>query len=92
MGGMGLIFTPVLVRCLLGPPGLSGLMTSTSRAHRTSKQSCWKLQLASSCPPATTSHSHLPPSHPPLVRGICDIIAVVKKFAQNPAVLDSYCR
>ena len=23
MGGMGLTFTPVLVRCLLGPPGLS---------------------------------------------------------------------
>ena len=27
MGGMGLIFTPVLVRCVLGPLGLSGLMT-----------------------------------------------------------------
>ena len=24
MGGMGLIITPVLVRRLLGPPGLSG--------------------------------------------------------------------
>ena len=31
MEGMGLIFTPVLVRCLFGPPGLSGpIMTSTS--------------------------------------------------------------
>ena len=28
MGGMGLIFTPVLARCLLGPPGLSRPMTS----------------------------------------------------------------
>ena len=33
MGGMGLIFTPVLVRHLLGPLGLSGPMTSTSRIH-----------------------------------------------------------
>ena len=30
MGGMGLLFTPVLVRRLLGPTGLSGPMTSTS--------------------------------------------------------------
>ena len=27
MGDMGLIFTPVLVRCLLGPPGLPRTMT-----------------------------------------------------------------
>ena len=37
---MGLIFTPVLVRHLLVPPGLSGLMTSTCWTHGTSKQSC----------------------------------------------------
>ena len=42
MRGMGLIFTHVSVRCLLGLPGLSGLMTSTSWIHGTSKQSCWK--------------------------------------------------
>ena len=29
MGGMGLIFTPVLVRRLLGPPGLSRPMNSS---------------------------------------------------------------
>ena len=39
MGGMGLIFTPVLVRRLLGPLGLSGSMTSTSWTHSYSKQS-----------------------------------------------------
>ena len=33
MGGMGLIFMPVLVRCLLGPLGLSGPMTSNSWTH-----------------------------------------------------------
>ena len=37
MGGMGLIFTPVLVRCLLGPPVLSGPVTSTSWTLRCSK-------------------------------------------------------
>ena len=30
MGGIGMILTPVLVRHLLGPLGLSGPMTSTS--------------------------------------------------------------
>ena len=29
MGGMGLIFFPLLVRCLLGPPSFSEPMTST---------------------------------------------------------------
>ena len=43
MGGMSLIFTPVLVTHLLGPPGLSGLTISTSWTHGTSKQSCWRL-------------------------------------------------
>ena len=38
MGGMGLIFTPVLMRHLLGPPGLSGPITSTSWTHRCSKR------------------------------------------------------
>ena len=33
MGGMGLIFTPVLVRRLLGPPGLFKPMISISRTH-----------------------------------------------------------
>ena len=33
MGGMDLIFTPVLVRHLLDPPGLCEPMTSTSWIH-----------------------------------------------------------
>ena len=37
IGGMGLIFNPALVRRLLGPPGLSGPITSTSWTHRHSK-------------------------------------------------------
>ena len=41
MGGMGLIFTPVLVRRLMGPPGLFRPMNSTSRTHSYSKQSNW---------------------------------------------------
>ena len=39
MGGMGLIFTPVLVRHLLGPTGLSWPMTSSSWTHNYSIQS-----------------------------------------------------
>ena len=73
--GMGLIFTPVLVRCLLGPLGLSGPMTSTSWAHRYSKQSHSKVQPASSClylPPPLTCLS--------LICAICDITVVVKKL------------
>ena len=38
MGSMGLIFTPVLVRRLLGPTDLSGPMTSTFWTHRCFKQ------------------------------------------------------
>ena len=88
MGGMGPIFTLVLVRCLLGPLGLSGPMTCTSWTHRTSKQSCWRLWPIPGCPPTPT-----PSCHPSLIREICDITVVVKKVVQNPAVLatiDSY--
>ena len=40
-GRYGLIFTSVLVRRLIGPPGLSRPMTSTSWTHSYSKQSNW---------------------------------------------------
>ena len=40
IGGIGLMFTTVLVTRLLGHPGLSGL-TSTSWKYGTSKWSCW---------------------------------------------------
>ena len=43
MGGVGLIFTPMLVRRLLGPPVLSGPMTSSSWTHSYSKQFNWKV-------------------------------------------------
>ena len=45
MKGMGLIFTAVLARCLLGYLGLSGPMTSTSWTHGYSKQSYRKVLL-----------------------------------------------
>ena len=80
---MGLIFTPVLMRHLLGPPGLSGPMASTSWTHRCSKQSFWRVWPASSFPPT-------PPPLPPLVRATHDIAVDVKKVAQNSAVLASH--
>ena len=49
MGGMGLIFTPVLVRHLLSSPGLRdvlsppGPMTGTSWTHKCFKQCYWKI-------------------------------------------------
>ena len=73
MGGMGLIFTPVLVRRLIGPPGLLRPMTSTSWTHSYSKQSNWVLWPASGFPPA--------PTHPPPYTTIYDITVVLKKVA-----------
>ena len=101
MGGMGLIFTPLLVGYLLGPPDLSRPMTSGSWTHSYSKQSNWRVWPASNFPPTPTTPipSLLPPPlpkprsfHPPLTRAIHDITVVVKKVAQNPAVLASYKR
>ena len=86
MGGMGLIFTPVLVRSLIGPPGLSRPMTNGSWTHSYSKQSNWVVQPAFGFPPAPTTP--LTPTHP-LKRAIRDITVVMKKVAQNPAVLAS---
>ena len=84
MGGMGLIFTPVLVRHPLGPPGLYGPMTSSSRTHSYSKQSHWKEW------PTLASHPPPPPPAHPLIHAIRDITVVVKKVAENPAVLAGY--
>ena len=61
MGCIGVILTPVLVRCLLGPPDFSRPMTSISWTHSYSKQSYWKVQPASGFPPALNTH----PTHPP---------------------------
>ena len=71
MGGMGLIFTPVLVRSLIGPPGLSRPMTSTSWTHGYSEQSNWMVQPTPSFPPILTH---------PLIHAIHDITAVLKKL------------
>ena len=71
MRGMGLIFTPVLVRCLLGPPGLSGPMTSTS----------WTITHPSCLSAPTTHPTLLPTAHPLLIHAICEITVVVKKVA-----------
>ena len=86
MGGMGLIFTPVLVTHLLGHPGLSGFMTSTSWTHGTSKQSCWQLLPASgfpthpvTCPPTPTPP---PPYNVPSV-----ILQQLKKNLKNQQCL-----
>ena len=69
MGGMGLIFSPVLVRHLSDPSGLSGPITSTSWTPNYSKQSLWKVYLASDSPP----------THP-LIHVICDVTGVAKKL------------
>ena len=80
MGSMGLIFIPVLVRCLLGPLGLSGLMmTSTLELidAPNSPTGRYNPPLAANLP----HHSPHPlsPAHP-LIHAICDITVVVKKL------------
>ena len=62
MGGMDLIFTPVLVRRLIGPPGLSGPVTGTSWTHSYSKRSNWVVWPASGFPPVPAA---LLPARPP---------------------------
>ena len=53
MGSMGLTFTPVLVRHLLGPIGLSGPITSTYWTRSYSKHSGYP-----PAPPPTPLPSH----------------------------------
>ena len=77
MEGMGLIFTLVLVTRLLGPLGLSGLMTSNSWTQILQTvllESVTHLWLP------THPTIHLPPTHPPLIRAIHDIAVVVKNL------------
>ena len=73
---MGLIFTPVLVRCFLGPLGLSAPMIRNSWTHRyvhapNSPIQRYNLSLAAQPPPTTQ------PTHP-FIHAISDITAVVK--------------
>ena len=72
MGGMGLIFTPVLVRRLIDPPGLSRPMTSTSWTHSYVLQT---VKLDGVTRLWLPTYPHL------LIHAIRDIIVVVKKVA-----------
>ena len=83
MGGMSLIFTPVLMRRLLGPPSLSGRMTGTF----------WTEMFQTILLKGITHvRPMLPPIHP-LIHAICDItVRSCEKVAQNPVVLASYYR
>ena len=60
MGGMGLIFTAMLMKCLLGPPGLSRPMTSISWTHIATPNSP-----IGRYNPLLASHSLQPPTHSP---------------------------
>ena len=88
MGGMGLIFTPVLVRRLLRP-------SSRVWAYDWHFLDSWLLQTVQMDGVTRlrlpTHPTPLPPAHP-LIHAIRDITVVVKKVAQNPAVLASYYR
>ena len=86
MGGVGLIFTPVLVRLrLLGP-------SSRVWAYDQHFLDSWLLQTVQlDGVTRLRLPTPLPPAHP-LIHAIRDITVVVKKVAQNPAVLASYYR
>ena len=88
MGGMGLVFTPALVKRLLR-------LISLVWAYDQHFLDTWLLQMVQlghlTCLRLPTHPTPLPPTHP-LIHAICDITVVVKKVAQNPAVLASYCR
>ena len=67
-------------------------MTSTYWTHSYFKQSNWKIRITRlRLPTCPSTPRTLLPAHP-LIRAICDITVVVKKVAQNPAVLASYYR
>ena len=68
MGGMGLIFIPVLVRRLLGPLGLSGPMISTLNNH-----------IGRYNPPPAAHPPHPLPLAHPLMHLLCDVTVVLKK-------------
>ena len=74
--GMGLKLTPVVVRCLLGPD-LCRLIASPNSPNKKFNP-----------PPAAHHSPPLTPPHP-LTHATHDITVVVKKSAQNPAVLAS---
>ena len=74
METMGLKFTPVIVRCLLGPLSVFGPMVGTSCTHSHSKQLNRGFN-----PPPTALPTSPHPTHL-LLRAICDITVVVTKL------------
>ena len=94
MGGMDLIFIPVLVRRLLGPLGLSGPMTSTFWTHRFSKRSLLLEGITCLQLPTCPHHPRHPlPSTHSLIRAIRDITVVVKKLLKiQQCQLSTYYR
>ena len=88
--GMGLKFVPVVVRHLLGSLSVFGpiwLALLGFIASSNSLNGGFNLPPAvQPSPPSTPSHS---PTLPPLICATCDFTVVVKKVAQNPALLAS---
>ena len=87
-----------MVGCLLGPSGLVWACGWRFLGSWLLRWSCWGVWPASGFPPpplrpppprpAPSAH----PLRPPIIRAIHDITVVVKKVAQNPAVLASVSR
>ena len=73
------VWTPVLVRYLLSPPGMSGPIVAAYWTHSYSNS----LYRGYNLHPA--AHSPSPPTHL-LVCATCDIIVAVKIVAQYPAL------
>ena len=63
MGGMGLIFIPVLVICLLDHSGLSRPMTGTSWTHSYSNSSVGRYNPPPASYPPPPPTPPLPPAH-----------------------------
>ena len=87
MGGMGLIFTPVLARHLLRPSRVLWLVVLGLIATPNSLIGRYNLPPASHPPPT----KHPTPSHPPLYTCNPWYYSGCEKVAQNPTVLASYC-
>ena len=86
---MGLIFTPVLVRRVLGPLGLSGPVTAVALLGLIGAQNSpvgkHNLPPAAHLPPPPTPPHPILPDHPPTC-AICNNYSSCEKIAQNPAV------
>ena len=84
---MDLMFTPVLVRCFLNSLVLSGPMT---KHFLDSCMATTKVFLKGVAHLRLLTHPTTLPFTHPIIHAIHDITVVVKKVAQNPAVLASY--